>query len=48
VTSEDSARSLIDLPLTGGPIAIAGALEPERTAHGLLPHWRARHVPSTC
>jgi len=38
VTIEDSTRSLIDLPLTGGPIAIAGALDLERTAHGLLPH----------
>jgi hypothetical protein len=38
VTIEDSPRSLIDLPLTGGPIAIAGALDLERTAHGLLPH----------
>jgi hypothetical protein len=38
MTIERSAEPLTDLPLTGGPISILGALDLERTAHGLLPH----------
>ncbi|MBO0683510.1 MAG: lipase, partial [Candidatus Dormibacteraeota bacterium] len=38
MTIESRAESLIDLPLTGGPVTIDGALELERTAGGLLPH----------
>lgn len=32
-----SEGSLTDLPLTGGPVTISGALDLERTANGLLP-----------
>lgn len=38
MTTERSAESLTELPLLGGPVTIAGALDLERTASGLLPH----------
>ncbi|MBO0709333.1 MAG: lipase, partial [Candidatus Dormibacteraeota bacterium] len=38
MTIEPRAESLIDLPLTGGPVTIDGALDLERMARGVLPH----------
>jgi hypothetical protein len=38
MTTQRPTESLIELPLTGGPVTITGALDLERTAHGLLPH----------